>query len=81
MATQGTYYLNGATLSAATAVYSDVYLTTLAPDGYYSAGSIVRQQVSGSLLPETACPGCGIEVLLCYSTVSALDVCCNCPTG
>ena len=78
MATQGTYYLNAASLATATAVYTNVGLTTLAPDGFYSDNSIVREQVGGVLQAQSACPGCGTEVTLCYSTVSALDVCCNC---
>lgn len=78
MATQGTYYLNAASLALATSVYSDSGLTTLAADGYYSDNSIVRQQVSGVLQAQSSCPGCGTEVTLCYSNVSIIDVCCNC---
>ncbi len=78
MATQGTYYLNGASLALASAVYTDAALTTLAPDGFYSDNSIVREQVSGVLQAQSACPGCGVEVTLCYSNIDATDVCCNC---
>jgi hypothetical protein len=78
MATQGTYYLNAASLALATAVYSDAGLTTLAADGFYADGSIVREQVSGVLQAQSACPTCGTEVTLCYSNIDIVDVCCNC---
>ena len=78
MATQGNYYLDAATLTLATAVYTDAGLTTLAPDGFYGNGSIVREQVSGVLQTESACSGCGTLVSLCYSDISAFDSCCNC---
>ena len=78
MATSGTYYLNAASLALATAVYTDAGLTTLAPDGFYSDNSIVREQVSGVLQVQSSCPTCGTMVSLCYSTVSVADVCCNC---
>lgn len=78
MTTEGTYYLNAASLALASAVYSDSFLTTLAPDGFYSDSSIVREQVSGVLQVQSACPGCGVEVTLCFSTVSVTDACCNC---
>jgi hypothetical protein len=60
MATSGTYYLNGPTLSSATAVFTDDTLSICAPDGFYSDGSIVREQVGCSLLPEVVCPACAI---------------------
>lgn len=58
MATSGTYYLNGPNLSTSTAVYLDAAFTNCAPDGYYSDGTIVRQQVACVLLPEVICPAC-----------------------
>lgn len=58
MATSSTFYLNGPSLASATAVYTNSSLTTLAPNGYYSDGTIVRQQSSGSLLPQSTCPSC-----------------------
>jgi hypothetical protein len=58
MATSSTFYLNGPSLASATAVYTNASLTTLAPNGYYSDGTIVRQQASGSLLPQSTCPSC-----------------------
>ena len=56
--TSGTYYIDGASLSSATAVYTDTNLTTKATDGYYSVGGNVRQQSSGLLLPVQTCPTC-----------------------
>ena len=58
MATQATYYLDAPSLSSATVIYSDVNLTTVAANGFYSDGTIVREQVSGSLLPQNSCPSC-----------------------
>lgn len=58
MATQSTYYLNGPSLSSATAVFTDANLTTCAPDGYYRQGNIVRQLVGCVLLPPQTCPSC-----------------------
>lgn len=58
MATQATYYLDAPSLSSATVIYSNVNLTTVAPNGFYSDGTIVREQVSGSLLPQNSCPSC-----------------------
>jgi hypothetical protein len=78
MATQGTYFLNAASLALASSVYTDSSLDTLAPDGFYSDSSIVREQVAGVLQAQSPCPGCGVEVSLCFSTVSVEDVCCNC---
>ena len=47
MSTLGTYYLNAPSLISATSVYTDAALTTLAPDGYYSDGTTIRELVSG----------------------------------
>ena len=68
MATSGTFYLDAPSLSTATVVYSNAALTTVAADGYYSDGSISRQQVSGALLPPVICPACAIP---CGGTISA----------
>lgn len=52
-----TYYIDAETLDAATAVYSNVELTTKAPDGYYrDSGTTYRQQVSGLLQTAEECP-------------------------
>ena len=58
MATSITFYLDTASLSTATAIYSNPSMTALAPDGFYSDGTIVRQQSSGVLLPPSSCPNC-----------------------
>lgn len=58
MATSATYYLNGPTLSDATAVFSNAALTILAADGFYSDGTVVREQISGSLNSAVPCPSC-----------------------
>lgn len=60
MATSGTFYLDAPSLSTATVVYSNAALTTVAPNGFYSDGSIVREQVSGVLLPSVICPACSV---------------------
>lgn len=53
-----TFFINGTTLSNSTAVFLDSEQLVCAPDGYYSDGTIVREQVGCSLLPQTACPSC-----------------------
>lgn len=55
MATSGTYYIDTADFSTATAVWTNTSLTTKAPDGYYSFGGNYRQQLSGLLLPIASC--------------------------
>ena len=52
------YYLDGTTFSNATKIYTDVDLTTLAPNGWYSFGGKYRQQTGGFLLGEAVCPAC-----------------------
>ena len=56
-------YIDGTTLSNSTAVYTDAGLTTCAAAGFYSDGSISREQVIDaagkcSLLPNQTCPSC-----------------------
>jgi hypothetical protein len=68
MATQATYYLDAPSLSSATVIYSDVNLTTVAADGFYSDGTIVREQSSGVLLPQNSCPSCATP---CGGSISA----------
>lgn len=68
MATSGTFYLDAPSLSTATVVYSDAALTIVAANGFYADGSIVREQVSGVLLPPVICPACAIP---CGGTISA----------
>jgi hypothetical protein len=69
-------YLN-ASFATATAIYTDINLTTLAPAGAYSTGGFIRDWDGTVLLPQTPCNSCGVEVSLCFGT-SALDVCCAC---
>jgi len=59
MPTQQTYYLNGPTLSLATSVFLDSGMTLCAPDGFYSDGTVSREQVGCVLLPAVECPTCG----------------------
>lgn len=68
MATQATYYLDAPSLGSATVIYTDINLTTVAPNGFYSDGTISREQVSGSLLPQVSCPSCAIP---CGGIISA----------
>lgn len=58
MAVQSTYYLDAPSLGSATSVYANSLLSVLAADGFYSDGTIVREQVSGVLLPQQVCPSC-----------------------
>jgi hypothetical protein len=58
MATSGTYYLDAPSLSTATVIYSNAALTTVAANGFYSDGAVVREQVAGVLLPQQTCPSC-----------------------
>lgn len=53
-----TFFINGTSLSDSTAVFLDSEQLTCAPDGYYSDGTIIRQQVGCTLLPQIACPSC-----------------------
>lgn len=59
MAVNSTYYLNAADLATATSVYLDLALSLIAPDGFYSDGTISREQSLGILLTANACPTCG----------------------
>lgn len=52
------YYLNTNTFGSATSVYLDEGLTTLAPDGFYAIGGIVREQVGGVLQDIEPCISC-----------------------
>ena len=58
MATLGTYCFDGVNFSSATSLYTDSSLSTLAADGYYGQGLIVRQQLSGILLNAQPCSAC-----------------------
>ena len=58
MANLGSYYINGPTLATATGVYTDVNLRFCAPNGFYSDGDVVREQLNCTLLPASKCDGC-----------------------
>jgi hypothetical protein len=70
MAIPQTYYLDSATLSAATCVYLDVQLTTCAPNGVYSDGIVTREMVDCVLLPAQECAACGFN---CDGSISTID--------
>lgn len=67
------YYLNGPDLASATSVYTDIFLTNLATDGWYSADGIVRQQLGGVLQTAAGCISCGYPCSLPASTVLIVD--------
>jgi hypothetical protein len=58
MPTKSTYYINAPNFLDATSVFTDPSMSTCAPDGFYSIGGVVREQVSCVLLPPTQCPDC-----------------------
>ena len=68
MAALGTYCFDGLNFSQASALYTDSTLTTLSPDGWYSQGNIVRQQLNGVLLNAQPCGTC---LVACGSGVDA----------
>lgn len=63
------YYLNGTNLSNSTAVFVDTLMTICAPDGFYSDGTIIREQVGCVLAPEFDCVSCGLS---CSETEAGL---------
>lgn len=75
MPTQQTYYLDAPTLATATKVFLDSGMVLCAPDGYYSDGTVARQQVGCVLLPAETCPACGepcensVESALSYNGI------------
>ena len=56
------FYLNAPSLGSATAVFYDAALTICADDGFYSDGTVVREQVGCVLLPQQSCPACCNEL-------------------
>jgi len=58
MATSSGYYINAPSLATATAVFINAELTICASNGFYSDGSISREQVGCVLLPQQTCPSC-----------------------
>lgn len=53
------YFINGNSLADSTAVYIDSGFTLCASDGYYSDGTIIREQLGCVLQPARRCPSCG----------------------
>lgn len=71
------YFPTGLTFTNTTNIFTDVNLSTIAADGWYSEpnGNSYRQ-MSGSVLGAvTACPGCYVGVTLDYNT-TANNLCC-----
>jgi len=58
MATEALFFLDAGTLDQATSVYTDIGLTTLAADGFYSNTVISREQLNGVLQAQTTCVNC-----------------------
>lgn len=58
MATESLFYMDALTLEEATSIYTDIGLTTLAADGFYSNTAISRQQLNGVLQAQTTCANC-----------------------
>ena len=56
----GIYYIDSSSFLTATAVWTDITLSTKAVDGYYQFAGVYRQQVSGLLLPVVTCPTCAV---------------------
>ena len=81
MANSSTYYLDGIDLSDATSLYTDIQLTTLAPDGWYSNGVIAREQVSGILQAEETCDDCGGPTPVTTEIAAVYLVNGDCSTG
>jgi hypothetical protein len=71
MAINSTFYLDAADLASAASVYLDNALSNIAPDGFYSDGTIVREQSSGVLLTQTDCGTCGTLTLAYRNSVGA----------
>lgn len=59
MATSSRYYIDAQSFGIATSVYTDVALSTKAPDGIYSIGGIYRRQRFGKLEGIFNCEGEG----------------------
>lgn len=63
-----TYYMDSSSFTDASTLYLDEELTIVAPNGYYSNGSVSRYQLDGILLPEEVCPNCsgGVSSILSF---------------
>ena len=53
-----TVYWAGISFETSPQIYSDIGLTTVAPDGWYSVGGVYREMSGGSLGPSQPCPSC-----------------------
>lgn len=65
-------FLNAPNLSLATSVFTDSNMNYCAPDGWYTDGVVIRQQIACRLGPAESCPSC---VLNCKNPgeVSSFD--------
>jgi hypothetical protein len=52
------YYLDGIDLESANSIFTNSDLSTIASDGWFSAGGVSRQLVNGQLLPLAKCVAC-----------------------
>lgn len=69
------FYINAETFNLATSIYSDIALSTLAPDGFYSFENYYRQQLNGFLInPSTTCDTPIIANNNTYSTMVTLGM-------
>jgi hypothetical protein len=81
--TTSLYYIDTEDFLTAITVYDDANLFIPSTPQFYQSANVVRQQVSGVgtnpnfLLPPVTCEPCGTAIPLCFSTVSADDVCCT----
>mgnify|MGYP003122951912 CR=1 FL=1 len=85
MATQGTYFLNDTVwapstdANAASKIYTEATLTTVAPNGWYKDNNNIYRQVTGgtgTLGTSYACTTCGTLLNLGYGA-SAFAACCS----
>ena len=61
MSISQTYYMDGSSLETSTRIYLNSQMSVPAQDGYYSNGSVSRQQLGGILLAVQTCPSCLTE--------------------
>jgi hypothetical protein len=54
------YYLDGPSLASSTSAYDDPGLNSIAPNGFYSDGVIVRELIDGVFQPQSTCPSCAL---------------------
>ena len=83
MATDNTFYINAVTFAAATAVYTDPALTTLAADGFYQApieGVATYRELTGGVLAAPVNCTCAVSQVLEFNTTPS-NLCCISQTG